>query len=145
MKKNFTPIVAALLLLVLVLVSPGFAQVEVQQNGTTVGGSAIRLNFKSGVTGQGTDKLILTSEVVGTLDEGLDLSAATILNSDIKFSNNRPFFSGTAVGENAVFAEVGSSGLKGSMYVSTSGQLFIQVSSSFVEADWQLITSSSAE
>ncbi len=143
MSKKF---IALAVILLLVLVSPGFAQVEVQQNGVTAGGgSAIRLNFKASVTGQGTDRTILTSELVGTLDEGWDLSAATILNSDGKFSSSSLFYSGTAVGENAVFTEVGSSGLKGSLYISTSGQLFIQVSSSFTNADWQLITSSSAE
>ncbi len=142
MKKKF---IAIAVILLLVLVSPGFAQVEVQQNGSTVGGSAIRLNFRAAVSGQGTDKLILTSEVIGSVDEGLDLSAADIGNADIKFSNSRLFYSGAAVGENAVFTEVGSSGLSGSLYISTSGQMFIQVRASHANTDWQLITSSSAE
>ncbi len=56
MKKIFS----LLTVLLFVFCMVGYSQVETQLNGTTVGGTAIRLNFIGdvGVTGAGTDKII---------------------------------------------------------------------------------------
>lgn len=54
MKRIFLSLAVFLLLF---SVSPVFGQVEVQEDGVTIGGSAIRLNFRGAeVSGEGTDK-----------------------------------------------------------------------------------------
>jgi hypothetical protein len=81
-------------------------------------------------------------------DYGIDMNgvgASGFTVANIRLENGICVFSGAATTETAVYAEVGSVDATGSIYLSTGGELFVQVANAGAEADWETVTTTSVD
>jgi len=82
----------------------------------------------------------------GTMTAGLwihnNVGQGGTMVSDVLLSSGAKVFTGSAANSNAVYAEIGTDGATGSIYLSTAGLLFVQVAHAGANADWETVTTS---
>lgn len=111
--------------------------------------SIVDLNCNS-MTGAGIDSAIDINSIYAdsastdSIDNGIDMSGATINKAQIITSGGPKIFSGTAATGAAVYAEVGTYDATGSMYMSTTG-IFVQVANTGAETDWERVDSTDSD
>jgi hypothetical protein len=109
-------------------------------------------NEAVGGTGQALDAAFYVCDAsmsggIKGWDYGVDLSgvAAGFTVSDLKLSSGAKIFTGSQTTEDGVYGEVGAYDATGSIYLSTGGELFIQVANNGAAADWETVTNSSVD
>jgi hypothetical protein len=121
---------------------------------TVTNGYGIYLrNEAVGGTGQALDAALYIDDAsmsggISGWDYGIDMNgvgASGFTVANIRLENGICVFSGAATTETAVYAEVGSVDATGSIYLSTGGELFVQVANAGAEADWETVTTTSVD
>ena len=80
-----------------------------------------------------------------SMNDGINMTAAAINQAQIVFSNGSKLFVGAQTSENGVYGEVGAYDAVGSVYFGAGGTIFTQVADNGANADWETVTSASAE
>ena len=103
------------------------------------------------MTGTGADfglkieSIYATSATTDSMTDGINMTSAAINQAQIVFSNGSKLFVGAQTSENGVYGEVGAYDAVGSVYFGAGGTIFTQVADNGANADWETVTSASAE
>ena len=76
---------------------------------------------------------------------GIGANSGSFGTADIKLANGIMIFVGAQTTEDGVYGEVGSKDATGSIYLSTGGEMFLQVANNGNAADWETVTTSSVD
>jgi len=76
---------------------------------------------------------------------GIGANSGGFGTADIKLANGLMVFTGAQTTEDGVYGEVGSKDATGSIYLSSSGKMFLQVANNGNVADWETVTTSSVD
>jgi len=128
------------------------AEIQVNRQSATVPTEegVLALDCNS-MTGTGADYAIKVSSIYGgsattdSFNDGIRLDDAVVNQAQIVFSNGSKLFVGAQTSENGVYGEVGAYDAVGSVYFATNGKIFVQVADNGAAADWEIVTSASAE
>jgi hypothetical protein len=112
-------------------------------------------NEAVGGTGQMLDAAIYVDDKnhsggIKGWDYGIDFSgigsnSGSFGTADFRFANGIMIFTGAQTTEDGVYGEVGSKDATGSIYLSTGGEMFLQVANNGNAADWETVTTSSVD
>jgi hypothetical protein len=121
---------------------------------TVTNGYGIYLrNEAVGGTGQALDAALYIDDAsmsggISGWDYGIDMNgigASGFTVANIRLENGICIFSGAQTTEDGVYGEVGSVDATGSIYLSSGGELFVQVADAGAAADWETVTTTSVD